>query len=164
MMSEKYNPKRDVTLRYLETVSRWIDASSEVFIVLRYLGSGAKDYAFVCSVNDFTQLIDDCPTGTDIIVFRDQQLPRRGNVTEEFIAQSRRLIPDGTEYLCVSMIPESHGTVMLSGSMADTETDLIDDLEDRLGGFVAVGPCPPFFEGDNDRMISASKGGIDGPR
>src|SRR5688572_27625395 len=52
--SDKYNPERDVTPKFLETVGQWIDASSEVFVVLCYLrAAGMKDYAFIKTREEF---------------------------------------------------------------------------------------------------------------
>jgi len=48
--------------------------------------------------------------------------------------------------------------------MGDSHATLIEDLTDIMGQPVAVGLGPRFIETDNDAMISASKGGIDGPR
>jgi hypothetical protein len=41
---------------------------------------------------------------------------------------------------------------------------LVEDLMEEMGEQVAFGACPDFIHADNNRMISASKGGIDGPR
>ena len=165
MVTDRYDPERDITPRFLETVTAWIEASSELFVVLRYLrAAGAKDYAFIHSSLELRQLIGVCPIRTDIIVFRDRQLPIRGIVTEKLIAESQHLIPDGAEYLCVCTAPESPGDPRLSGDMGDTHSTLIEDLWDIYESPVAVGLCPPFIGADNDGMISASKGGIDGPR
>lgn len=160
-----YNSDRDITPRFLNIVTRWLNASPELFAVLRYLGSGSKDYAFIRDVDEFMRLIAACPDGTDVIVFRDHQLPLRGGVTAELITQTQALVPDGEEYLWVSTVPESSGgDIRLCGGSGDRHEELIEELRDLLGDSVAVGPCPPFFEADNESMVSASKGGLDGPR
>jgi hypothetical protein len=159
-----YNPGRDITPQFVNIVARWLNASPELFAVLRYLGSGSKDYAFIRDGDQFVRLIDACPDGTEIIVFRDRQLPLRGVVTKELIAQTQKLIPDGEEYLWVSTDPESSGDIRLCGGFGDTHKDLTEELHELLGDSVAIGPCPPFFEDDNESMVSASKGGLDGPR
>lgn len=165
MVSDKYDPERDITPRFVETISGWLATSLELFVVLRYLrAAGAKDYAFIHNQDEFRQLIDACPTGTDIIVFRDRQLPIRGIVTEQLIAETKELIPDGTEYLVVCTSPDRQDDLRLSGDMGDTHATLIEDLNEINGKPTAVGPCPRFIDADNDAMISASKGGIDGPR
>lgn len=104
------------------------------------------------------------PDGTDIIVFRDAQLPIRGVVTNEFISQAKAQIPDGTEYLFVRLRLEKAGDLRLFGEMGGTHVGLEEDLAEEAGEGVALGECPPFIALDNDRMISRSKGGIDGPR
>ena len=165
MMTDQYDTERDITPHFLQTVFSWLAMSSELFVVMRYLhAAGAKDYAFIHTESEFHQLIDACPKGTDIIVFRDRQLPIRGTVTAKLIAATKSLIPDGAEYLVVCTLPEKQGDVRLSGDMGDTHVALIEDLSSIDGKPVAIGSCPPFIEPDNDAMISAAKGGIDGSR
>ena len=165
-----YDPARDITPAFLETVARWIAESptAEVFVVLRYLrAAGAKDYAFIRSPGEFAALVASVSDGTDIIVFRDPQLPLRGKVTPEFIARAMAHVSDCEDYMLVRMTPSSYlpaGSLMRHGGMGDPHTDLAGDLEDEMGEEVAIGNCPRFYEADHDRMISASKGGIDGPR
>jgi hypothetical protein len=165
MVADTYSPDRDITPDYLATVTRWIQSTGEVFVVMRYLrAAGCKDYAFVETSGAFHRLIELCPTGTDIIAFRDRQLTIRGHVTEDFIRDVQSQIADGIEYLCVSLSPQSPGDPRLSGRMGDKHSDLIGDFDDTRGQLVALGPCPRFIDRDNDAMISRSKGGIDGPR
>lgn len=165
MVSDKYDPERDITPRFLQAVTTWLAASDELFVVLRYLrAAGARDYAFIHNEAEFRQLIVGCTTGTDIIVFRDRQLPIRGTVTPELIAETKSHISDGVEYLVVCLSPEKPNDLLLSGNMGDSHATLIEDLSEMDGKRVALGLCPRFADADNDAMISASKGGIDGPR
>ncbi|MDB5347100.1 MAG: hypothetical protein JWP89_5477 [Schlesneria sp.] len=160
-----HDPSRDVTSTYLSTVDQWIDSSEEVLVVLRYLGmAGAKDYAFIESPVAFRQLVDSVPIGTDIIVFKEHYLPLRGEVSDDLIQAALVLVPNGSEYLCVDLVPDTNVEQRLSGRLGDTHLDLLEDLNDCKGHPVAFGPVPPFCEADNEFMISASKGGIDGPR
>ena len=97
-----YNPDREVTERFLSTVGGWIAASGEVFVVVRYLKSaGAKDYAFCRSLSEIREVVDAIAEGTDIVVFRERQLPIRGTVADEFIEQAVATIADGREFLVV---------------------------------------------------------------
>jgi hypothetical protein len=48
--------------------------------------------------------------------------------------------------------------------MGDSHADLLAELEELRGREVAFGPCPAFNIPDGPTMISAAKGGIDGPR
>jgi len=108
-------------------------------------------------------MVQSFPNGTDIIVFRDPQLPLRGKVAEDFIAQAKAHVRDGEEYMFVRMVPEKAGDRRLFGEMGDDYETLTDDLTEETAAMVAFGACPRFIEPDNDRMISASKG-IDGRR
>lgn len=160
-----HDPRRDVTSNYLSTVDQWVASSGEVLVILRYLGmAGAKDYVFVRSSPAFRQVVESAPTGTDIIVFKEQQLPLRGCVDDELVGIALNLVPDGTEYLVVNLVPYIEGGQRLSGRMGDSHRNLLEDLVDSEGRLIAFGPLPPFIEADNEFMISASKGGIDGAR
>lgn len=164
MSADMYRPERDVTPAYLSTVRSWIDATGEVLVIMRYLhGGGAKDFALITSAEEFDRLIDVCPLGTDIIVFRDRMLPIRGVVDDVFVKQLRELLPDDSEYLFVNMKPEKPGDPRCFGEF-DFVRHLDSDLEDMVGETIAIGECPDFTGPDNESMISASKGGIDGPR
>lgn len=165
MTTDRYDPQRDITPHFVETVKGWLATSNELLIVMRYLrAAGAKDYLFIRSEAEFRQRIEACPLGTDIIVFRDPQLPIRGTVTSEFIAEIQSRIPDGAEYLIVRTSPDEPIGQRITGYPGDTHADLVEDLSDIQGELVAVGLCPPFMAPDHDGKISASKGGIDGPR
>ena len=165
MVTDTYNPERDITPEYLNTVDSWIRVSGEVLVIMRYLrGGGSKDFALITSPDLFRQLIDRCPVGTDIIVFRDLQLPLRGVVDSEFIAKAKRLVPDGSEYLYIRTTPERPDDPRCFGEFDEGHVTLVVDLNDEIGESVAFGLCPNFVPDDNEAMISASKGGIDGPR
>lgn len=165
MTTDIYNPERDITPAYLAKVDAWIAASGEVLVIMRYLrAAGSKDYALVSTSQDFRVLTDACGDGTDIIVFRDPQLPLRGKVDAEFIGHAKALVPDGHEYLYMRTTPEEEGDPRCWGEMGDAHGCLAEDLGGNVGVYVAFGPCPNFSQPDNDVIISASKGGIDGPR
>lgn len=162
---DKYDPARDFTPEFIARVSDWIEATGEVLVILRYLrAAGRRDYLFCRSADDFRLLSDSLPVGTETIVFQHPQLPFRGVCSESFIEHCLTQIPDGTEYMIAllgdSLPPE--GSV--SGFHDDSHGALREDLEVFHGQAVAVGRCPNFIGPDSDTMISASKGGIDGPR
>jgi hypothetical protein len=162
---DAYNPARDITDSFISTVGSWIQEHREVFLVLRYLrAAGAKDYALCRSLVSFRALCDEVPKGTDIVVFRQLQLPLRGRVSEDFIGSALNKVPDGTEYMIVILEPISEIGIAHRGSMGESHAELRAELNEWPGKLVAVGQCPQYCDPDNEQMISASKGGIDGPR
>jgi hypothetical protein len=48
--------------------------------------------------------------------------------------------------------------------MGESHAEMTSDLQEELGQNVAIGLCPPIAQPDGPSLISASKGGIDGPR
>jgi hypothetical protein len=165
MAPDTYNPARDISDEFLATVVSWIRNANEVFVVLRYLrAGGAKDYAFVRSEAELQELIGVCPVGTDIIVFRDPQLPLRAVVDDVLISNARALLPEWKEYLYVVLAPRAASDLRLFGEMGDQESSLLEDLGEHFGETIAIGACPDFNAPDNAAMISRSKAGIDGPR
>jgi hypothetical protein len=164
-MPDKYDPAREITPAFIAQVADWITASGEVLVILRFLrAAGSKDYVFCRSASDFHDLVAGLPVGAETIVFRHPQLPLRGICSQALIEQSLALIPDGTEYLIAILERPSDSTRQPTGSMGDTHECLAEDMASFLGRHVAVGPLPNFAAPDNDSMISASKGGVDGPR
>jgi hypothetical protein len=165
MVTDTYTPERDISDSFIETVMTWIRESGEVLVIMRYLrAAGAKDYGFARTEGDFLGLLDVLPVGTDIIVFRDKQLPLRGAVNEGFIDSAKSAISDGEEYLYVKMQTLTPDDIRAFGEMGDTHNCMDEDLREHVGDEVAIGHCPPFIDPDNESMVSASKGGVDGPR
>lgn len=160
-----YDPARDVTPAFMERVAGWIRQSGEVLVVLRYLGmAGAKDFALCCDRDEFAALVEAAPTGTDIMVFRDQHLPLRGVVDEAFIASALAMIPNGQEYLWITAEVKPGSRISCWGGMGDTHLELRESLEELTGTIVAFGACPDISVADHEGLASAAKGGIDGPR
>jgi hypothetical protein len=162
---DRYNPARDVTSAFLERVSEWIQRSGEVLVILRYLrAAGAKDFALCRTRGDFERLVESVPTGTDIEVFRDPQLPLRGTVDEALIASALIAIPYGEEYLLVTTEVRPGSNISRFGDIGCSHADLRESLEELMGADVALGACPAYCVPDHEGLISAAKGGIDGPR
>ncbi|HEV3446917.1 MAG TPA: hypothetical protein VG099_19925 [Gemmataceae bacterium] len=162
---DRYDPARGVTSAFLERVASWMQRSGEVLVILRYLrAAGAKDFALCRSRGDFEALVESLPTGTDIEVFRDHQLPLRGIVDEAFIALALNAIPDGQEYLIVTTEVRPGSKICHFGYIGGSHIDLRQSLEELKGNDVALGVCPAYCVPDHEGLISAAKGGIDGPR
>jgi hypothetical protein len=70
--------RENVSAAFLDRVADWIVQAGEVLVILRYLrAAGGKDFALCRSSAEFEGLVESVPTGTDIEVFRDPQLPIR---------------------------------------------------------------------------------------
>ena len=169
-MSDRYDPERDITPAFLERVFEWIENArvhgDGVLVVLRYLrAAGAKDFALCFSERDFRALVEAAPRGCDIVVFRDPQLPIRGLVNDKLIASALAAIPDGAEYLLIARENTRRGSVISRDYEAgESHGELLESLREFDGVEVALGIWPELYVADHEGMISASKGGIDGPR
>ncbi len=165
MPTRSYDPKRDISSAFLDRVGDWIDRGGEVLIVLRYLcAAGAKDFTLCGSRAELKALVDWAAVGTDIEVFRDRQLPLRGKVSDQFIATILDAIPLGEEYLVVTLEKHSGRPVSRISLFGNDRKDLVDSIRELMGQEVACGVCPNFIVADHEGLISAAKGGIDGPR
>ena len=162
---DRYDPARDVTSAFLDRVDGWIHQSGEVLIILRYLrAAGAKDFALCHTRADFEMLIESLPTGTDIEVFRDPQLPVRGIVDEAFITSALGAIPGGQEYLLITTGTRPGSKISRFGDIGCSHDELRESLDELKGTAVALGVCPDYCVPDHEGLVSAAKGGIDGPR
>lgn len=162
---DRYDPDRDLTPAFMAKVIGWIEASGEVLVVLRYLrAAGSKDVAFCRTAAEFHRLIEVVSMGTDIIVFRQRQLGLRGIVDDTLIESACSFLAEGAEYLVASLDRETASPLSTRWGMGDSHEDLLAFLKESRGEKVAIGSCPDFNSPDNDDMVSASKGGIDGPR
>ncbi len=163
MNTQHYNPERDITETYLRTVKTWIETEHEVFVICRYLAmAGARDYFFVQTYEEFLALVKRLPVGTDIIVFKEQQLPYRGVVSSAFVQEAFVRVSNDQEYLIVTLSQEPGRKGY--GVCEEGHEAMREDFEEFMQDTVAFGKCPDFTGPDNATMISASKGGIDGPR
>jgi len=159
------NPSRDVTPAFLARVKEWLESSGEMLVILRFLCmAGGKDYTICRSFEDFLKMVDIVPNGTEIILFKDRQLPIRGRVDDAFIVHAQKELPQSAEYLIVILEPVRDDFFLPTGAMGEGHDELLEHLEQLRGREVALGRCPPFWVGDHEGLVSASKGGIDGPR
>lgn len=164
-VGNSFDPSREISSAFIAGVCEWIKASGEVFVVLRYLRSaGQRDYVFFRSGTEFRDLVETLPVGTDTVVFQLPQLLLRGLCAQSLIDRALAEIPEGVEYLIARLRCPSPNANADTGWMGDSLAGLADDLRCLLGEEVAIGVCPGFNGPDSETMISASKGGIDGPR
>ena len=166
-MVDRYDPSRDITPDFLGRVAEWIERTGEVLVILRYLrAAGSKDFILCRSRSAFEDIVNRISVGTEVIVIRDPQLSLRGVVTEEFTRRVLAELPDGTEYLAVAnkMPRWTDWSEPAWWSWSDSTEDLQEFLREFAGQEVAIGVCPDWTVRDDDRLTSASKGGIDGPR
>ncbi|MDG3006889.1 hypothetical protein [Paludisphaera mucosa] len=162
---DKYDPARDVTPAFVDRVTDWFERADEVLVILRYLrAAGAKDFAFCRTRSEVEALIESVPIGTDIEVFRDRQLPIRGVVDETFIRTAFDSFPDGEEYLLMTIETELGSRISRFARIDCSQKELHELLSELIGAEVALGRCPDFNVADHDGLVSAAKGGIDGPR
>jgi hypothetical protein len=157
-------PARDVTPTFLNRVTDWIERAGEVLVILRYLNSGAKDFALCRTRSEFEDLVDSVPRGTDIEVLRDRQLPIRGVVDDAFIRSALDSLPDGQEYLLMTSETLPGSKISRFAEMGESQAELRESLSELIGAEVALGRCPDFCVADHEGLVSAAKGGIDGPR
>ncbi len=161
----RFDPSREISSAFIARVCERISTCGEVFVVLRYLRSGGqRDYVFCRSETEFRDLVETLPVGTDTVVFQLPQLPLRGLCSQSLIDRALAEIPEGDEYLITRLRWPSSNANADTGWMGDSHAELVDDLRCLLGEEVAIGVCPGFNGPDSEAMISASKGGIDGPR
>jgi hypothetical protein len=117
--------------------------------------AGSKGFEFFTSFPGLAERVRELPPRANIIAFRQPQLPLRGVVDDEFIAQCLNRIPDDTEYLVVETVRRRHGRNSWFHDYAGiSRAELRADLEESRGLAVAVGPYPASFE-DSENVISA---------
>jgi len=162
---DRYSREREVTPAFLERVAEWIERSGEVLVILRYLrAAGGKDFCLCRTAEEFRAISGQAPAGTDIEVFRDPQLPVRGIVTEEFVRAALAVVPDGAEYLLLTREQRAGTLFSRWADLGASHAELLEVLQEHDGVEVMVGICPDFSAPDHDGLVSASKGGIEGPR
>ena len=160
-----YRAERDVSEKFLATVASWIAETKEVMVLFRFLAAAGRiEYGLYASAADFCAACEKAPIGTDIIAFRDSTLTLRGVVDDEFVRRAQEMIPADDDYLLIELEPHEYSTVALRGAFDKGHASLLCELVELKGRHVAVGICPDWLQPDHVRMVSAAKGGVDGPR
>lgn len=141
---------------FLSTARQWIDAGGEVLVLIRHhAAAGSKDFELFGSFPAFQSRVESLPPRTSIIVFRDRQLPLRGPVDAGLISAALTLVPDGIEWLVVSLLPTTEYVhPYFHHAAGETHAELREELEAQLGVPTAVGAYPPWLE-DSESVISA---------
>ena len=141
---------------FLKTLERWLSERAEVLVLIRYSRSaGSKSFEFFDSYNRLLERLRRLPEQTSIIAFGKPQLPFRGVVDDQFIADCLSRIIDGSEFLLVEMVLRTAGKESWTNHTAGiSRAELREALEDSRGRSVAVGPYPPWQDKSPD-VLSA---------
>ena len=138
----------------LATLENWVRSRPEILVLVRYSrAAGAKDFEFFSSFPALAERIRRLPPETNIIAFREPQLPLRKVVDNPFIASCLEAIPDGTEFVVAELAPSKAGG-RFRWTAGESHDELRDALADFRGVKVAVGPYPPWLS-DSDEVVSA---------
>ena len=137
------------------TLKSWLETQSEILVLIRYSHSaGAKDFEFHNSFEALSKRLTSLPGRACVTAFKQRQLPIRGVVDNDFIAQCLNQIPEGSEYLVL----DSERTVRDQYShfywtAGETHAELREELLDLRNRRIAVGMYPPWLY-DNEEVIS----------
>lgn len=134
--------------RFLRCVESWLQSRPEILVLIRYShAAGSKDFEFSSSFAAFSERLRHLPPATNVIVFKQHQLPIRGVVDEGFIAECLNRIPNGTEFLLVETERSTAGDHSWFHHVAgESHAELHDALAQSCGRHVAVGIYPPWCD------------------
>jgi hypothetical protein len=138
--------------KFLSTLELWTSQQPEVLVLIRYSrAAGSKSFEFFSSFRNLAQRLLELPPATNIIAYKQPQLPLRGVVDDAFIERCINTIPDATEFLVVETIPTRVGKASwFHDEAGESHQELRAALEDSRGKPVAVGTYPPWGNGDSD--------------
>src|SRR5436309_543994 len=130
---------------FLSIVQAWIETAGEVLVLIRYHASaGAKEFEFFGVMSAFQGRLAALPPRTCITVFRDKQLPVRGAANPELASVALARIPDGEEWLAVTLRPTVLGKwSWFHHAAGETHAELREELDSHYGELTAIGPYPP---------------------
>lgn len=139
---------------FLGEVSYWFETSDELFVAVRYAHAGGdRDYLFASSFEQILDLANILPPTTDIVVFRQKQLPHRGTADDQLLNTALAAIPDGTDWLLLTRRREGEKDyTSVSGA---THEALRVAFAELRGKYVAVGVAPVFSGADGEDVQSA---------
>lgn len=133
----------------------------EVLASIKYLyNSPPQNFALLRSLDQLHLLVEICPNGAEITLWRDASLPFRGPLTPALLEAARSSIAENVESLCIFTESGSGTDPRLQGDSWHLSKYMFTELKERMGESVAMGAWPDGASGSS----SAIKGGIDGPR
>ncbi|HET6261489.1 MAG TPA: hypothetical protein VFG99_04540 [Chloroflexia bacterium] len=139
---------------FLGEVSYWFETSDELFVAVRYAHAGGdRDYLFADSFAQILDLANILPPTTDIVVFRQKQLPYRGTADESLLSAALAGIPDGADWLLLTRRRE--GEQDFTSKSGSTHEGLRGAFGEFRGKYVAVGAAPVFSGADGEDVQSA---------
>ena len=141
--------------KFLNTLELWFREQPEILVIFRYSrAAGAKDFEFISTYKDLVQRLLRLPPSTNIIAFKQPQLPIRGVVDNAFIKKCATSIPQDSEFLLLEITPRTAGnTSWFHHSAGESHDELRAALEDVRGRRVAVGLYPPWQD-ESSKVIS----------
>jgi hypothetical protein len=142
--------------KFLATLQNWLRNQPEILVLFRYShAAGSKDFELFTKFEMLSARLCELPPRTCIIAFKKMQLPLRGVVDNEFIAQCLSSIPEGSEFLVLETIRKAYGCASwFHWAAGESHTELRQELEELRGSPVAIGQYPPWLD-DSDDVISA---------
>ena len=152
---------RDVTEDWIAHAHSWIRESGEAFASIKYLyNSPPMNFALLTSPDQLRQVIQVCPDGAELTLYRRARLPVRGSLTPRLIEEVQTAIPEQAECVCLFTASGLSTDPRLEGDSWRSRSEMVAELGDRMGEPVAIGGWP----GHDVERIQFAKGGIDGPR
>ena len=153
---------REINTSWIARASTWVEEAGEALLSIKYLyNSPTMNFALLRSHEQLLQVIQVCPDGAELTLWRQARLAIRGTLTSTLIEQVRYSIPEHSECVCVFTASGSDTDPRLAGESWCSVSSMIAELEERVGEPVAIGAWPdePAFD-----RICAVKGGVEGPR
>lgn len=140
---------------FFSTVEQWLSENGEIYVVIRYsYRAGLRDYLLLHSLSKFRETLNSLPVKTDVIVFRQRQLPVRGIANENLLLQALKEIPDGIGWTMEEYDADNQ-TIDCCLWGGTKRKELIESFEKFKGFSVAVGKTPAWWESDHEDMQSA---------
>ena len=137
---------------FLETLEHWLNERPEILLLIRYSrAAGSKSFEFFSSLKKLHLRLLELPPSTNVIAFRQPQLPLRGVVDDAFIEKCIHSIPEGTEFVVVETGPRTPGKASRFFDVAgESHQELREALGDLRGNPVAAGVYPPWDDDSPD--------------
>ena len=130
----------------------WLRNGAEILVLFRYSRAGGKkSFEFFSSFDALSGRLRELRPQTQVVAFRQAQLPIRGEIDDALIETCLRRIPDGSEFLVVETVRRTAGRMSwFHNEAGESHEELRESLESSRGTPVAVGAYPRFWLEDPD--------------
>ena len=140
------NPISTQDSNFLDDARRVFDRKDRILIVVRYVyGAGSRDFILLESFDEFEILLAGLKQRDSVIIMKSFDMLTEGLVDPSFIQKSCEIFRPGNSWVLIGPDNYEHTA---DWAFADSEDELREELEARMGNVVSIVADPNYIDDD----------------